>query len=231
MFSLFLVFSLFSSVSSAASEDLMTVEEYISYLKDKTLEDPKAQETLNQFLTLTKEDQVKFVEFLFSDEFYESIAYSTKANGTVKKVVNGIPVETKSDLATIITGEGNKTVTGSYILSVFGVQTTTLSVSVQFNYDTSTGDATRVLDQFGSLSNFNPALVWSHVGDAAGRIEDNRWAWARQSFESRINLANGTQVDTWHVYVLGHDWDNWKKLESTHPNFDGVGEATWEPNW
>lgn len=68
-----------------------------------------------------------------------------------------------------------RTVTATYNLAVNGVRTTTLNSTVVFNY--LGGSVTQLLDNYGSHSNINPAMIWSQQagrgyidgGDAYGR--------------------------------------------------------------
>lgn len=214
----------FAAAGSAASTtEKLTVTKYVSYLKEEAKKDEDAQKVLNKFQNLDEEEQQKFVEFLDSPEYLSALTIDEDTTTTIKDV----PVRVKKTDSVSKLASGSTTKSGKFTLSVFGIDTTWLSVTVLFSYN-SYGDATKVSDAYGTYKNYNPALIMSAQGAASKDIV-NDLAYGHQIFETRLSSSLGFVVDTWHVYVLGHRDDDasWKKLESTHMNFDDEGEGMW----
>ncbi|MCP3776394.1 hypothetical protein NLX71_24360 [Paenibacillus sp. MZ04-78.2] len=63
-----MILGMFSSVTSAAPSDSLTVSGYVEYLTEKQKTDPGATEVLEKFKNLSANDQEKFLKVLQSPE-------------------------------------------------------------------------------------------------------------------------------------------------------------------
>ncbi|GGK34230.1 hypothetical protein GCM10010965_28960 [Caldalkalibacillus thermarum] len=211
---------------------IKSVDSYIMYLELESESNQEAREVLNQFLSLSREQQEAFIKVLQPDIYIEvlneAIEMAEKGVGEFDLNVDDIIIPIKSSYGVALTdpvdgqltllSSNEKTVTASEKLYIFNINTTTLYTMIDFNHNGSS--ATRVLDVRQSHKNWNPGVWVSPQGTNNGYISGG-YAFGRGTWKLHATGALGALSSTIHLHVKANNKNRYKKLESTHFNIKG----------
>jgi len=229
LFTLCLMVTMVTSVSAAASEpvtDSITIEGYQQWLSEKVTSDPGALEVLNKFNELSTDDQQKFVEALYSPEILQ--AYNMEEGSFT---VNGLQSHTtRVSTETINATEFTRTFTASFGSEVMGIPLTKFTLAVEYSYNFSTSNATKVIDATGGHSNYNPGVIISESGSASKDLVSG-YAHAKQIYSSKLVIAGGVVSYTEVLYAKANGQYGYGKFESTRPNIADIGSGSWTLLW
>lgn len=175
IFILTLVFCLtfITTQSSFANENQLTSEEYVDYLTTQIKNgDTEAQDTLNKFNALETSKQEAFINFLYSDEYIQSLNSLTRGENVQNNVVIdgvSVPVDitlesphemnqafSTSSNALSATSTYATSASASRTLKAFNIDTTTLTLTGNWNTDGS--KAISPISLSYSHTNRNPAI-------------------------------------------------------------------------
>ncbi|MFS0783512.1 hypothetical protein [Bacillus sp. 1P06AnD] len=197
-----------------------SVENYISYLKNESSTDSNAIAVLDDFNNLSKDQQEKYL-FALQPENYIKIMDAVSSSNNEKTVnLDGVDIKAQlkveSTLSDITPYATYKNSHSTYSLYVLGVKTTTLSSYVTFAYSGTT--ATEVTDNYGSLSNFNPAVIFTELV-GKGYLEGS-WAIGRASWKAYASGSLGFINDTVHLFIKANGGSTkYYKVESTRSDW------------
>ncbi len=228
-----LVIGLFTITVSADDSKIMTPAEYESYLLNKS--DEGALEILEGFKNLTDKEQEAFLEFMWSDEYFETLSYGTQNGEEFSVQMNevDIPVKVSHSMdhssshqpaSNFDSGIQSTTyrswTTGTIDLTMFGFNTTTMSTKLTWQHNNS--QALQVYSVEQTDSNYNPTFFLTK--DGTNDYISNGYAYGTGTWSMTLSAAPWVQ-DTTHVDVRARTLDDKRKrIRSTHSN---IGHTGW----
>ncbi|KZS45684.1 hypothetical protein AWU65_07045 [Paenibacillus glucanolyticus] len=191
---------------SADQNTKITPESYISYLSDKiNAGEEDVQTTLQQFKALTTEEQNAFLEFLQSDDYSQILLNETESTEINWDETNlEVPVKLSLEEKTT-SSPGNSTfaatsamVTKSRGISVFGIETTTLTVELYYTHNGT--KATSANDVVMGHKNNNPAF-WVTPQSSEKYLDGTGYAIGRATWTVASTGTVGGLSSTYHIWV------------------------------
>jgi len=196
---------------------LESVDNFISYLEELSINDSKAEASLEQFLDLENKQQAAFIEVLKQPKImFELLEFEGNAESVVIVDNIEIPITKETEINSVILNSGEKEVTAEDGLYVFGVQLGSVESTVLFEHDGTS--ATTILDGHGDHWNVNPACVFVYQGSnqyISSDMAHNRAKWTIYATGSLGFWSNSL-----NYYVRANASAQWKKSDSTLSNLN-----------
>lgn len=165
--------------SASASTDRLTVEKFQNHLEQVSKNDAKALEELEKFNRMSNIEKSKLIALLNDGELMNKVikeASSDIINSPKEKSFhNGDIKITKTITSTL---NGNQSYTKE--ISTYGLNLTSLTLTVYFKYDPSNSVVTETLSANNTHWNINPGLVITN--------------------EANDHFVNGTLAQAWGNY-------------------------------
>ncbi|MVP00459.1 hypothetical protein [Paenibacillus lutrae] len=218
--SLFLSMTVVASASSSSIEhgQIITIDSYKDFLKQKGKNDPLALDILKKFEALGKEKQKDFINVLNNPELSQSLKPENK-----KYSINGVSVENYVQPNLVL----SKIRTVQWGQRILGIDTTMFYLTVDFEYAGKNASVSVFRDAYGSHKNYNPGIIISENGAPTKNITTDGYAYAHQSWTAKYLAAGGFASTTEHIYVKANGYYGYTKFETTRSSGPSPGMGAW----
>ncbi|MFD1884147.1 hypothetical protein [Paenibacillus wenxiniae] len=227
-------FSLFYSnnIVSASDADVLTPVAYEKYLQTLINSgDIGAKETLTKFNNLENDQQEAFIKFLASPHYLNALQAGLNGENDLTYNMDGTDVKVEIKGEDIVNNTSPQfslaatqtSASRSITLEAFGIDTTTITLTVNWEHNSSV--AVRPLSVTQGHTNRNPILILSEQSSTHPGYVSGGYYYGGGKWKMYATGAAGAISDTVGIDIKGTTFQN--KYFSVYSSHPGIPNVTW----
>ncbi len=231
LFSFTIFFS--NNIVSAAEADVLTpvaYEKYLQTLIDNG--DTGAEEALTTFKNLKSDQETAFIKFLASPYYLNALQTGMNGEKNLTYNIDGTDVKVKIKDKDIVNNNSPQfslaatqtSASRSITLEAFGIDTTTITLTVNWEHNGSV--AVRPLSVTQGHTNRNPILILSEQSSTHPGYVSGGYYYGGGKWKMYATGAAGAISDTIGIDIKGTTFQN--KYFSVYSSHPGIPNVTWQ---